>query len=230
MIKVPNIDFVHLDTATPSERQAADQEIVQWAAEVLAEVVKKPNGLSEKKLNRYLYVITKFSLFLPSAANSLDFNQYFLFIFCYSLFNAIYVDRQQGQVIKFSTEDVNAVLILIFKKYFTNNHKRVPNYFKLIRNLNDTKAFTEQFREQCQEEHKKLDYYAVIEYLNEKKLVELVPPIPSIKVHPKIVTTILYEFCHLIRQSSQKAEMEKEVAAGECSLQGKCFEPAVRRL
>lgn len=64
MIKVPNIDFVHLDTAPLSERQAADQEIVQWAAEVLAEVVKKPNGLSEKKLNRYLYVITKFSLYM----------------------------------------------------------------------------------------------------------------------------------------------------------------------
>ncbi|MBP2664494.1 MAG: hypothetical protein H6Q71_2442, partial [Firmicutes bacterium] len=89
MIKVPNIDFVHLDTATPSERNAADQKIVQWTADVLAEVAKKPNGLRERKLNRYLYVVTKFSLFLPSAANPLDFNQYFLFIFCYSLFNAI---------------------------------------------------------------------------------------------------------------------------------------------
>ncbi|QDR80563.1 hypothetical protein [Sporomusa termitida] len=208
MVSVPKLDFACLDTATPEERNDADQKIAQWTAEILADLEKKLAGYNEKELNRYLQVVAKFSPFLPNAPKPLHFNQYFPLIVWYTLGNSLHFDQQRGRRIAFSANDINAFFSLFFHDYFTDSPH--PDYFRPVRNLYDTKPFTDQFSGQSTERRKKEDYYALVKYLNEKRIIKLTQKTQSIKLHPWIGTTILYELCQFIQECSKMTGAETE--------------------
>ncbi len=208
MVSVPELAFAHLETATLAERQTDDQKISSWATAVLTDPENKQVRYNEKELNRFLQVAASFSPFLPDAPRPLHFQQYFPSIVWYTLGNTVLLDRQQRRPIAFGTGDSNIFLSLLFDGFFIDS--RQPDYFRPMSKLHDTGPFIERFRGQGQAQRKKQNYYALVNYLHEKKIIKMTPKTQFIKLHPWMGMTILRELCQFIRQCSQMTGMEKE--------------------